>query len=62
MIGENISWKDKVKDSELYGSLEKVTSTTQNKRIALSRHVFRDESSLERSSSYHGYLHMGWQK
>ena len=63
-IDENISWKDKVKDSELYVyalCLEKlkVTSTIQNGIIALSGHVFRDESSLERSSSLNRYLHMG---
>ena len=39
------SWKDRVKKSELYCSLEKVTFTIQNRRIALSGHVFRDEMS-----------------
>ena len=42
---ENISWKDRVKKSELYCSIEKVTFTIQNRRIALSGHVFRDEMS-----------------
>ena len=32
---------------EFYGILEKVTSSIQNRRIALSGHVFRDESLLE---------------
>ena len=33
---------------EFYGILEKVTSSSiQNRRIALSGHVFRDESLLE---------------
>ena len=42
---ENISWKDRVKNSELYCSLENVTFTIQNRRISLSGHVFRDEMS-----------------
>ena len=32
---------------EFYGILEKVTSSIQNRRIALSGHVFGDESLLE---------------
>ena len=32
---------------EFYGILEKVTSSIQNRRIALSGHVSRDESLLE---------------
>ena len=32
---------------EFYGILEKVTSSIQNRRIALSGHAFRDESLLE---------------
>ena len=32
---------------EFYGILEKVTSSIQNSRIALSGHVFRDESLLK---------------
>ena len=32
---------------EFCGILEKVTSSIQNRRIALSGHVFRDESLLE---------------
>ena len=32
---------------EFYGILETVTSSIQNGRIALSGHVFRDESLLE---------------
>ena len=32
--------EDKVKNSELYDSLEKVTSTIKNRRVALSGHVF----------------------
>ena len=37
--------KTGLKKSELYCSLEKVTFTIQNRRIALSGHVFRDEMS-----------------
>ena len=44
-IVKNIFWKDKVKNSELYGSLEKLTATIQNRRVSHSGHVFRDESS-----------------
>ena len=44
-IVKNIFWKEKVKNSELYGSREKLTSTIQNRRVSLSGHVFRDESS-----------------
>ena len=44
-IVKNIFWKDKVKNRELYGSLEKLTSTIQNRRVSLSGHVFRDDSS-----------------
>ena len=44
-MAKNKSWKNKLTRRELFGSLEKVTCTIQNRRIALSGHVFRDESS-----------------
>ena len=44
-IVKNIFWRGKNNNSELYDSLEKLTSTIQNRRVCLSGHVFRDESS-----------------
>lgn len=43
---KNKSSKNKLTRRELFGSLEKVTCTIQTRRIALSGHVFRDESSV----------------
>ena len=41
----NIGWNEHVTNSELYGSLKKVTETIRSRRLQLAGHVFRDKSS-----------------
>ena len=41
----NIGWNERIANSELYGSLKKVTDTNRSRRLQLAGHVFRDKSS-----------------
>ena len=45
LVVKNIFWKGKIKNRELYGSLGKLNSTIQNRRVSLPGHVSCYESS-----------------
>ena len=41
----NYTWKDKIKNEALYGSIPKVSEVIRSRRLKLAGHAFRDKSS-----------------
>ena len=59
----NISWRDRVNNKTLYGSVRKLSDTIRIRRLKLAGHVFRDQSSPAHLTitwmPAHGYAQRG---